>query len=252
MTKRVVIPKESLPDINVLTEAYEVRFRIVSDDRNRFSYWSPIFLTSPDYTYVPNQNLIIEKHTGYTAAIWNPVIIEKDGQSIGELQEYDLWVRWGTDPSVGTWEHYERISSTSVNFIKPSSPAGLDHLSVEIYVPGRPLLRRAMYDIYQSNGAGKVDLTNDIITLPENVFETGYEIYYESTNPIGGLTNATDYFARMITPTTMTLHPTKNDALNNTNKINLTSHTNASGFFTWEGCSVCDFLLYSNYNFNPV
>lgn len=252
MTKRVVIPKENLPDINVLTEAYEVRFRIVSDDRNRFSYWSPIFLTRPDYTYVSSQNLIIEKHTEYTAAIWNPVIIEKDGQSIGELEQYDLWVRWGTDPGQGAWEHYERISSTSVNFIKPSSPAGLDHLSVEIYVPGRPLLRRAMYDIDQSNSSGKVDLTNDIITLPENVFQTGYDIYYESSVPIGGLTNATNYYARMITSTTMSLHPTKEDALNNTNKINLTSYANSPGYFTWEDCTVCDFLLYSKYNFSPV
>jgi hypothetical protein len=252
MSKKIIIPRENLPNINVLTKNYEVRFRLVSEDRNRFSYWSPTFSVDPDYTYVTSESLIIEKHTGYTSATWNPVVVQKDSQSVGGLQEYDLWIRWGTDPSQGTWEYYERISATSEDFVKPTSPAGLDHVSIEIYVPGKPVLRRAMYDIFQSNGAGKVDLVNDRITLPENVFKTGYDIYYESSNPIGGLTNATNYYARMVTSTTMTLHPTEQDALDNTNKINLTSHKNDVGFFTWEGCNVCDFLLYSNYNFNPV
>lgn len=252
MSKKLIIPKENLPDINVFTKNYQIRFRITTEDRNRFSYWSPIFDVDPGFTYLATENLVIEKHTGYVAAIWNPVIIQKNGNNIGELEEYDLWIRWGTTISDGTWEHYERISSTSVNLIKPSSPAGIDYISLEVYAPGRPVLRRAMYDIDQSNGAGNVNLSTDVITLPDNVFETGYDIYYESETPIGGLTNGTNYYARMITPTTMSLHPTKNDALNNTNKIDLTSHSNDPGYFTWEDCTVCDFLLYSNYNFNPV
>jgi len=132
MSKKLIIPKENLPPINVLTKRYEVRYRITTEDRNRFSYWSPIFSVDPGLTYLTSEDLIIEKHTGYTAAIWNSVVIQKDGEDVGELQEYDLWVRWGTDISVGTWEHYERTSSTSVNLIKPTCPAGLDHLSIEV------------------------------------------------------------------------------------------------------------------------
>lgn len=252
MSKKIIIPRENLPEINVLTKSYDVRFRLVSEDRNRFSYWSPIFSINPGYTYLTSEELIIEKHTGYTAAIWNSVIIQKDGENVGELEQYDLWIRYGTDIATGTWEHYERVSSTSINLIKPTAPSGLDHLSIEVYVPGRPLLRRAMYDIDQSNSAGKINLTTDVITLPENVFETGYDIYYESDTPIGGLSSGTNYYARMLTDTTMTLHPTRQDALDNTNKINLTSNSNDPGYFSWEDCTVCDYLLYSNYNFSPV
>jgi len=39
---------------------------------------------------------------------------------------------------------------------------------------------------------------------------------------------------------------------NNTNKIDITSNKNSIGFFTYTGCTVCDFLLYSEYNFSPV
>jgi hypothetical protein len=252
MSKKIIIPKENLPDINVFTKKYGVRFRITTEDRNRFSYWSPIFSIDPGLTYIPSGDLIIEKHTGYSIAVWNPVGIEKDSTSIGELSEYDLWVRWGTDPTNGTWQYKERISATSISLIKPTSPAGLDHLSIEVYRPGTPIYRRAMYDIDQSNSAALINLSTDVITLPENVFKTGYRIHYESTTPVGGLSDDSYYYARMLTDTTMTLHPTYNDSINDTNKIDITSNTNDVGFFTWADCTVCDFLLYSNYNFNPV
>jgi hypothetical protein len=260
MTKRVVIKKENLPNINVLTKKYNIRYRIITNDRNRTSYWSPIYSVDPENIYVPSGEILIEKHTGYSTLVWNPVVIKKnvDGDPIdfrdgdSELKEYDIWIRWGTSATDGEWKYKERISSSSLNVLKPTEPAGINHISVEIYRPGQPTLRKATYDINQSNSAGKINLTTDVITLPENVFKTGYPIKYESTNAVGGLTSGTTYYARMITATTMTLHPTKNDSINNTNKIDITSNTNAIGFFTWEDCTVCDFLLYAKYNFSPV
>lgn len=253
MSKKLVIPLEQLPPINLITQGYEVRFRLTTEDRNRFSYWSPIFNVDPDFTFLTTGDILIEKHTGYSTVVWNPVLIQKDGNTVGEVSNYDLWVRWGTDEASGTWAFEERLSSTSLNILKPTSPAGLDTLSVELYYPGRPQLRKATYDIYQSNGAGKVNLTTDTITISaENVLKTGYEILYTSIDAIGGLTNNTEYFVRMTSGTTFTLHPTENDAINNTNKIDLTSHKNSVGFFTWLGCPVCDFFLYGKYNFSPV
>jgi hypothetical protein len=41
--KKVIIPKSSLPSVNGLNQ-HIVRFRIVSEDRNRFSEWSQKFL----------------------------------------------------------------------------------------------------------------------------------------------------------------------------------------------------------------
>jgi hypothetical protein len=45
--KKAIIRKESLPPINSVTAGYSVRYRIISEDKNRTSHWSPIFVTNP-------------------------------------------------------------------------------------------------------------------------------------------------------------------------------------------------------------
>lgn len=44
--KKITIKKESLPPIDSDTAAFTVRYRIVSEDKNRTSPWSPIFVTN--------------------------------------------------------------------------------------------------------------------------------------------------------------------------------------------------------------
>jgi hypothetical protein len=44
--KKAIIPKSSLPAINSNTSGYAVRYRIVSEDKNRTSHWSPIVDTN--------------------------------------------------------------------------------------------------------------------------------------------------------------------------------------------------------------
>jgi hypothetical protein len=41
--KKVTIFKNELPAVNANNVSYSVRYRIVSEDKNRFSAWSPIF-----------------------------------------------------------------------------------------------------------------------------------------------------------------------------------------------------------------
>lgn len=248
---KIIIPKENFLETDVFTEKVALRFRIVTDDQNVFSYWSPIYSIDPEFDYISNGSLIIEKHSEYIAAIWNPVLIEKDSVGIGELPLYDLWVRWGTDISQGEWEYKERVSSTSINLLKPTSPSGLDHISIEIYRPGRPITRKKMSDVYQDNL--HIDLVNNTITFDQDHnFVTGEGITYNSSSPISGLSDNQEYWVRTISSTQISLFPTENDAQNNTNKIDLNSHPNSVGFFTKTGCTVCHFLVYSSYNFSPA
>lgn len=46
---RLVIPRESIP--NPENTTFYVRFRIVSEDKNRVSAWTPIFETTSEYIY---------------------------------------------------------------------------------------------------------------------------------------------------------------------------------------------------------
>ena len=40
--KKIRVEQDSLPTINSTTEKYDIRYRIVSEDKNRTSHWSPI------------------------------------------------------------------------------------------------------------------------------------------------------------------------------------------------------------------
>ena len=44
--KKAIIQKESLPPIDSPSAGYVVRYRIISEDKNRTSHWSPIFVTN--------------------------------------------------------------------------------------------------------------------------------------------------------------------------------------------------------------
>lgn len=161
MSKKVIIPKENFPEMSTAGPEYQVRFRLISEDRNRFSSWTPIFSVDPGVTFTATGTAHVEKHNDYTSLVWSPVIVEKevDGNVTmsAELPHYDLWLRWHTTTYAGindgTWVYAGRIASTSINVIKPLSPTGINHLSIEIYRPGRPIERSStngflMYSIY--------------------------------------------------------------------------------------------------------
>lgn len=146
MSKKIIIPRNSLPDPDILNSNYEIRYRIISEDRNRQSSWTPIFSVDPGLSYTPVGNLNIQKVTSYIAAAWNPVNISKDvgGVStvIDKASRYDIWIRWGTttyaSPNLGEWQLQERVSTSSINI---NIPSGQTYVSMEIYRVGRPIER---------------------------------------------------------------------------------------------------------------
>lgn len=46
MSKRLIITPEQLVALGLTGPDYQVRFRIISEDRNRISPWTPIFTIS--------------------------------------------------------------------------------------------------------------------------------------------------------------------------------------------------------------
>lgn len=248
---KIFIPKENFYETDIFTRKQNLRYRIISDNLNNFSYWSPIFSIDPAFSFIPSDNFLVQNSSNQTLVVWDAAQIEKNSASIGELLEYDVWIRWGNVPAEGTWEYYQRVSGTSINILKPFATLSVNYVSVEIYSPMRPRdYRIDLYEIDQSNSAGQIDLKEDTILLPiSNTVQTGDALRYSSSNPILYLTSNTTYYARKVPSTNkITLHPTKSDAINNTNIVDLESHTNAIGYFKSEESLVYDFLLYSEYN----
>jgi hypothetical protein len=97
--KKVTVFRPELPAINATSNSYNIRYRIVSEDRNRFSAWSTIAqVAAPEIsllTYsvsVNNADLII-------TAVWNP-------NPDLALTSYDVFVRWIGNNNTDTLTNY--------------------------------------------------------------------------------------------------------------------------------------------------
>ena len=150
--KKFITPNSSLPPINVDTEGYSLRYRIVSSDRNRTSHWSPVYLLIPGYTFETG-DIVFNKAGSIASIVWDAVEITKIEDatvySIGKELEYDFWVRWDRGGGDGDWLYKERIATTSLSLPVPSTwtingvvqGTSPNRMSVEIYLKGEPVER---------------------------------------------------------------------------------------------------------------
>jgi hypothetical protein len=67
--KKAIIPKKSLPPVDSETAGYVVRYRIISEDKNRTSHWSPTFVTNA----VPTETVIgaLSITSSIITAVWD-------------------------------------------------------------------------------------------------------------------------------------------------------------------------------------
>jgi hypothetical protein len=150
IVKKVRIPFEEFPlvqfktiyneekdreEINELF--YDFRYRIVSEDKNRFSHWSPIQskrlpdLAFPNFNYPYIDRMKITTSTAATetavVATWSPppepinpsVTPLTFENSINRKTLYDIWIRWNTsktlNPDASGWTEWEYIARESSN-----------------------------------------------------------------------------------------------------------------------------------------
>jgi hypothetical protein len=145
--KKTTILSKDLPPINPITEGYEVRYRIVSEDKNRTSHWSPSYLIKPNLTFVSGE-IHCNTSGGISTVAWNDVDIYKNTQYIRTAEEYDVWVKWDRDDG-GDWLYRSRIANTSISLLVPDTykingvtqSQTPNKLTIEIYLKGEPITR---------------------------------------------------------------------------------------------------------------
>ncbi len=145
--KKAKLLENNLPPISSITEGYDVRYRIISEDKNRVSHWSPIVLVNPNFTYT--SGVIHHTKSGdLNTIVWDLVQISKNGTLIKEEQDYDVWVKWHRSDN-GDWIYNSRVSGSSINIVRPDTykingvtqGSVPNRLSVEIYLKGTPVSR---------------------------------------------------------------------------------------------------------------
>lgn len=120
IVKKVTVSKDSLPPINSEEEKYVVRYRIISEDRNRISHWSPQHLVSPtaiDLSITEDldrSNVGITPIGGMLVVRWNiSAWAQKEFEKNPSLalSSHDIFLGWGEDAlSTAPVEYYATIS----------------------------------------------------------------------------------------------------------------------------------------------
>ena len=116
--KQYRIPITDMPPVSSVTEGYSLRYRIVSQDKNRTSHWSPLYLIIPNFTFVPNQ-LKYNSANQVASFTWDAVTILKDTKTVNSIINKQLSsdiATLTTDGahymSVGDWVTIENVDST--------------------------------------------------------------------------------------------------------------------------------------------
>jgi len=104
--KKAKVAVGDLPPISSETEGYSIRYRIVSEDKNRVSHWSPVYLIKPEYTFVPGS---IRFSSGNQIAnfTWDAVTVLKDIATIQTINNKVLHSKIATLTTAGA--HYMKI-----------------------------------------------------------------------------------------------------------------------------------------------
>lgn len=145
---KATVAEEDLPYITVFddgTAGYTVRYRIVSEDGNRFSHYSPLYRVIPNYVYErPTGKTLsdVEILTAgpYVNVVWDPITIKDrvTGNTIRKALEYDIFLKWGkgeTNPDP-VWIFEERVEGTAQGFAHPTQYE-LDDGTVVVSKPNR-------------------------------------------------------------------------------------------------------------------
>ena len=135
------------------TGLYVVRYRVVSEDRNRVSHWSPQYLLSPSSIATdPGENIIENKVSGGLIFVSWKLPKDYRNKEKSETGSFDIYVAWGTTTAgVGVYEYYSTVSGTSAVI---AVPAGKARYQVAIQNRTYPIRRRvANLTIAETNPA---------------------------------------------------------------------------------------------------
>ncbi len=126
VVKKVVIKKEDLPAFNGAEQNYLVRYRIVSEDRNRTSHWSPYYELLIPTMNTPSKQVAcsVTVSSGVINMVWGHPVT-------GALQQYDIYIK----TNIKDWSYLSSSSSTQLSSLVP---AGITSLQVAVQAPTYP------------------------------------------------------------------------------------------------------------------
>jgi hypothetical protein len=113
--KKAIVLKSSLPAVDSDTSGYAVRYRIISEDKNRTSHWSPIFVTSAIPVQSVNGALSITETI--ITAVWGDEL---------NRPSYDIFVKFDS----GSFSYHGTSAVHSYSFLNTGTTSV--HVKIQI------------------------------------------------------------------------------------------------------------------------
>ena len=134
--KKVIVPKVDLPAIFSNNFSYNVRFRVVSEDKNRVSHWSSIYSIDATNSISGSSNKLQYSYVSETAKDSNGDNLKSVRFSwivppdLG-INFFDVFVQRDSLP-------YTYLGTTSSNVYTVFEEAGETHIKVAVQAPTYP------------------------------------------------------------------------------------------------------------------
>jgi uncharacterized protein (DUF2141 family) len=129
--KKLRILKSSLPPIDHDTEKYNIRYRVISEDRNRVSHWSPIY--NSDGVDLVVTSGAVSKTGDVITAVWGDQ---------NDFPEYDVFVKFDS----GDFFYHGKSKVHSYSFLK----TGTTTVRVKVQVISSKKEIKAALNIFDS------------------------------------------------------------------------------------------------------
>jgi hypothetical protein len=141
-TKKVVIKKADLPAYSGENQSYIVRYRVVSEDKNRTSHWSPQYrLPVSAQSLTTDHSISVNVEARMINVVWQP--------QASSGNNFDVYVKWDNDS-------YAYVGSVTTPMYTGLIKNGASSVKVAVQVPTFPKQRFTSATMFETTSTSVV------------------------------------------------------------------------------------------------
>jgi hypothetical protein len=132
--KKVIVSKDSFPEFFGKTQQYILRYRVLSEDKNRNSHWSPKYkLTRSTFDSV-TYSIVINSENRTATTVWTP----PEG-----IKTFDVYIKFDD-------EDWQYSSTVGTNMYAVIIPLGVEDIKIAVQAPTFPKERFLNATLFES------------------------------------------------------------------------------------------------------